>query len=113
MIRLADGVYSGTRSTPRRASTSTGPWSCGAGVVVDPPPHSPSDEAFLELKLKVRPTVAVVTNKHHLRDVQWWLERFRIPLAMHEAETNDYDSRSPARSRRGRGRGPLSGRTPA
>jgi glyoxylase-like metal-dependent hydrolase (beta-lactamase superfamily II) len=93
MIRIADGVYTWNAFNEEKGLNFNGALVvCGAGaVVVDPPAHSPSDEAFLERKLKVRPTVAVVTNKHHLRDVRWWLGRFQIPLAMHEAETNDYD----------------------
>lgn len=93
MIRLADGLYAWNSFNDEKGLNFNGTLVvCGAGaVVVDPPAHSPGDEAFLERTLKVRPTVAVVTNKHHLRNVQWWLERYAIPLAMHEAEKNDYD----------------------
>lgn len=93
MIRIADGIYTWNAFNDEKSLNFNGALVvCGDGaVVVDPPAHSPSDEAFLERKLKVRPSVAVVTNKHHLRDVQWWLERYSIPLAMHEDEANEYD----------------------
>ena len=58
--------------------------------MVDPPPHSANEEIFLDKKLQLRPSLVIATNKHHLRDTQWWVERYQIPLAMHESETNDY-----------------------
>ena len=93
MIRLADGLYAWNAFNEEKGLNFNGAFVVcgGCAVVVDPPAHSPSDEALVDLKLKVQPTVAVVTNKHHLRDVQWWLERYKIPLAMHAAETNDYE----------------------
>ncbi|HVA65561.1 MAG TPA: MBL fold metallo-hydrolase [Elusimicrobiota bacterium] len=92
MIRLADNVYSWSKFNEEKGLNFNGTLVVGARevLVVDPPPHAAGDEAFLEQKLKLKLTLAVVTNKHHLRDVQWWLERYRIPLAMHEAETNDF-----------------------
>ena len=93
MIRLAQDIYSWNSFNTEKGLNFNGTLVvCGdKAIVVDPPPHSAGDEAFLDTKLKVRPSVAVVTNKHHLRNVNWWLERYGIPLAMHEAETNDYD----------------------
>ncbi|HVC08436.1 MAG TPA: MBL fold metallo-hydrolase [Elusimicrobiota bacterium] len=92
MIRLADNAYSWNKFNEEKGLNFNGTLIVGAGevIVVDPPPHSGGDEAFLDQKLKQKPTLAVVTNKHHLRDVQWWLERYQIPLAMHETETNEY-----------------------
>jgi len=92
MIRLADNVYSWNKFNVEKGLNFNGALVVRAGevLVVDPPPRSAGDEAFLDNKLKIKPTLAVVTNKHHLRDVQWWLERYQIPLAMHEAETNEY-----------------------
>ena len=60
-------------------------------VVIDPPPLSPGDQIFVKQKLKIQPKVAVITNKHHLRDVAWWQETFRTPMAMHQNESNDHD----------------------
>lgn len=93
MIRLADNVYSWNKFNEAKGLNFNGTliicWD--EAIVVDPPPHSANEEAFLDKKLEARPSLAIVTNKHHLRDVQWWLERYSIPLAMHETETNDYD----------------------
>jgi glyoxylase-like metal-dependent hydrolase (beta-lactamase superfamily II) len=93
MIRLAEGVYSWNIFNEEKGLHFNGFLvSCRDGlVVIDPPPHAGDLEKFLDKKLRAEPILAVVTNKHHLRDVLWWIERYDIPLAMHEAETNDYD----------------------
>ena len=93
MIRLTEGIYSWNTFNEQKGMNFNGILLvCKDGaVVIDPPPHSTTDEMFFDKKLKFKPNLAVVTNKHHLRNVQWWLERYKIPLAMHEGETNDYD----------------------
>lgn len=103
MIRLAEDIYSWNAFNAEKGLNFNGTLVvCGdRAVVVDPPPHTPADEAFLAVALKARPALAVVTNKHHLRNVQWWLERYQIPLAMHEAETNDYGFEAARRLKEG------------
>ena len=93
MIRLAENIYCWNAFNEEKNVNFNGYLiACGdQTLVVDPPAHAVSDELFLEKKLGRTPTLAVVTNRHHLRDVQWWMERFAIPLAMHESETNDYE----------------------
>lgn len=92
MIRLAENIYSWNKFHEEKGLNFNGSLIvCGEkAIVVDPPPHSENEEVFLDKKLKLRPSLAIVTNKHHLRDVQWWMERYDIPLAMYETETNDY-----------------------
>lgn len=92
MIRLANDIYSWSNFNEERDINFNG---ClivcgGKAIVVDPPPHSANEEIFLDKKLKLRPSLLIATNKHHLRDAQWWMEHYQIPLAMHESETNDY-----------------------
>jgi len=93
MIQLSEGLYSWNTFNEEKCIHFNGFLVfCKEGtVVIDPPPHTPVDEAFLDKKLKPQPNLAIVTNKHHLRNVQWWLDRFKIPLAMYEDEPNDYD----------------------
>jgi len=92
MIRLASGIYSWNKFNEERGLNFNGFLIvCGdKAIVIDPPPHSADEEVFLDKKLNLRPAHVIVTNKHHLRDTQWWLERYQIQLAMHESETNDY-----------------------
>lgn len=93
MIRLANNIYSWNKFNEEKGLNFNGCIVvCGdKAIVVDPPPHSANEDVFLDKKLKLKPSLAIVTNKHHLRNVQWWMDRYEIPLAMHESETNDYD----------------------
>ncbi len=98
MIRLAEGVYSWGAFNDEKGMNFNGHLVVRGQetLVVDPPPHTQNEEKFLERALKARPTLVVATNKHHLRDARWWMERYGAPLAMHESEENDFGF-SPAR----------------
>lgn len=92
MIRLLDGVFTWSSFDPERKINFNGFVLSGSGgcVVVDPPPLSDDDGAYLE-RAALRPELVVVTNRNHLRGWKWWADRFRAPLAMHEAEVGEVD----------------------
>src|SRR5438270_4235125 len=92
MLRLLDGVYTWSSFDPDKRYNFNGFVLSGAGgcVVVDPPFLSDDDGAYVE-RAALRPELVVVTNRNHLRGWKWWADRFRAPLAMHEAEAGQVD----------------------
>ncbi|PCI39644.1 MAG: hypothetical protein COB53_02985 [Elusimicrobia bacterium] len=91
MIRLADNLYSWNTFNEAKGINFNGFLIVckDTAVIVDPPPHTTDDQLFLEKKLALKPSLAIVTNKDHTRNVQWWVDRYQIPLAMHENESID------------------------
>jgi glyoxylase-like metal-dependent hydrolase (beta-lactamase superfamily II) len=92
MIKLAEGVHSWGYFDLEKKYNFNGFLFTGEGgrVVVDPPPLSEDDRAYFEA-LDLWPDLIVVTNRNHLRDRQWWIDRNPIPTAMHEAELGQVD----------------------
>lgn len=87
MIKLAEGVFTWGYFNLEKKYNFNGFLFAGEGgrVVVDPPPLSEDDRAYFE-SLDLWPELIVITNRNHLRDRQWWIDRNPVPTAMHEAE---------------------------
>lgn len=87
MIKLAEGVHTWGYFNLEKKYNFNGFLLTGEGgrVVVDPPPLSEDDRAYFEA-LDLWPDLIVITNRNHLRDRQWWLDRNPVPTAMHAAE---------------------------
>ncbi len=92
MIRLSDGVYTwGYFNTEKKYNFNgfllSGP---GGTVVVDPPTLSRDDEAYYE-QLGLRPDLFVITNRNHVRGLDWFLKGTPAPVAMHADEVGQVD----------------------
>jgi glyoxylase-like metal-dependent hydrolase (beta-lactamase superfamily II) len=87
MIRLAEGVHTWGYFNLEKKYNFNGFLLTGESgrVVVDPPPLSEDDRACFE-SLNLWPDLILLTNRNHLRDRQWWIDRNPVPTAMHEAE---------------------------
>jgi glyoxylase-like metal-dependent hydrolase (beta-lactamase superfamily II) len=92
MIKLAEGVHTWGYFNLEKKYNFNGFLLSGEGgiVLVDPPPLSEDDRAYFEA-LSLWPDLIVITNRNHLRDRQWWLDRDPVPTAMHEAEAGQVD----------------------
>lgn len=92
MIKLAEGVHTWGYFNLEKKYNFNGFLLSGDGVtvVVDPPPLSEDDRAYFEA-LDLWPDLIVITNRNHLRDRQWWIDRDPVPTAMHEAEVGQTD----------------------
>ena len=92
MIKLAEGVHTWGYFNLEKKYNFNGFLLSGEGgiVVVDPPPLSEDDRAYFEA-LGLWPDLIVITNRNHLRDRQWWIDRDPVPTAMHEAELGQVD----------------------
>ena len=88
MIRLEEGVYTWSVFDRERRCNFNGFVLAGDGhcVVVDPPPMSDDDRAYLD-SVALKPEWVVVTNRNHLRDSASW----PAPLALPEAERGEVD----------------------
>lgn len=87
MHRLDEGIYIWGYFNPEKKYNFNGfLLRTGEGtVVVDPPPLSEDDQAYLN-GLGAWPELIVVTNRNHVRDRDFFLSRGPVPTAMHEAE---------------------------
>ncbi|MBI3552037.1 MAG: MBL fold metallo-hydrolase [Elusimicrobia bacterium] len=87
MIRLAEGVYSwGYFNTEKKYNFNGFLLATGTSVVVvDPPTLSRDDEAYYD-QLGLVPDLFVITNRNHVRALDWFLKRKAAPVAMHEAD---------------------------
>lgn len=92
MIRLSDGIYSWSCFNTEKKYNFNGFILTAAGrtTVVDPPPLSPDDESYYET-LGLSPDLFVITNRNHLRALDWFIKRKAAPVAMHEAEAGQVD----------------------
>jgi glyoxylase-like metal-dependent hydrolase (beta-lactamase superfamily II) len=92
MIRLADGVYTwGYFNTEKKYNFNGFIFSGPAGtVVVDPPTLSRDDEAYYE-QLNLTPSLFVITNRNHVRALDWFLKRKPAPVAMHAEDAAQVD----------------------
>lgn len=92
MIKLAEGVHTWGYFNLEKKYNFNGFLLAGEGgiVLVDPPPLSEDDRAYFEA-LDQWPDLIVITNRNHLRDRQWWIDRDPVPTAMHEAEAGQVD----------------------
>jgi glyoxylase-like metal-dependent hydrolase (beta-lactamase superfamily II) len=92
VIRLTDGVFSwGYFNSEKKYNFNGFIFTLpGATVVVDPPTLSRDDEAYYD-ELALTPTLFVLTNRNHVRALDWFLKRKSAPVAMHEDETGQVD----------------------
>lgn len=93
MIRLGDGIFTWGVFNPDKKYNFNGfiLHSSQGTLVVDPPPLSADDQAYLE-KSGLWPNWIIITNRNHVRDRQWWVERRSNTLtAMHFAEVSQVD----------------------
>lgn len=94
MIRLAEGVFSWGYFHPEKKFNFNGYLFTGltGTLVVDPPPLSDDDKAYLD-QLGLWPDSVVITNRNHVRDLAFFQSRKPVTTVMHEAETDQVDIR--------------------
>ncbi|MEK7858565.1 MAG: hypothetical protein AAB320_05415 [Elusimicrobiota bacterium] len=87
MIRLAEGVFSWGYFNPEKKFNFNGYLFTGltGTLVVDPPPLSEDDQAYLD-QLGLWPDLIVITNRNHVRDHAFFQSRKPVTTVMHEAE---------------------------
>ncbi len=92
MLRIADGIYTWGYFNAEKKYNFNGFILTGSGetVVVDPPTLDRDDEEYYA-ELKLSPDLFVITNRNHLRALDWFIKRKAAPLAMHEAEIAQVD----------------------
>ncbi len=87
MLCLTEGVYAWQAFDPEKKYNFNGFILTEGGhtTVIDPPALSREDEVYFD-RLKVAPDFYIVTNRNHLRALDWFRKRSSAALAMHAAE---------------------------
>ncbi|MBI4062262.1 MAG: hypothetical protein HY403_12640 [Elusimicrobia bacterium] len=87
MIQLVEGAYAWSAFSPDKKFNFNGHIlrTSEGTVIVDPVAFSADDLAYIEAA-GLRPDALVITNRHHLRERESALKRWKIPTILHEAE---------------------------
>jgi glyoxylase-like metal-dependent hydrolase (beta-lactamase superfamily II) len=92
MIQLLDGAYVWSSFNAEKKLNFNGHIlkTSEGTVIVDPPPFSEEDLAYLA-GAGLKPDALVITNRNHLRDREGVLARWKIPTVLHALEVESAD----------------------